>query len=332
MNNDDVLKALDYALKEEVPFKPGKTLFVNPTGVIDMPGEVHALQSFKPHYDLIEKHQDWTLEKDWEDLDGPYDHALIILPKQKDQARGWLARAFQVLKDDGIIVCVLANKAGGPSLAKQHKDAESISKHKSRVVWAQKDGFINEDLCEEWIQQSHAKKIEGDTLVASPGVFSWRKIDLGSKLLIEYLPDHLAGKGADFGCGYGFLSHHLLSAGIVSQITCIDADNLALKDAVENLSDYKGVTFDWFDLTRDKPSDAPFDWIVMNPPFHEDTKESSDIGKAFIENAVSCLNKEGVLYMVANTHLPYEKTLINTFAEVEKLCEEDGFKVFKATA
>ena len=54
------------------------------------------------------------------------------------------------------------------------------------------------------------------------------------------------------------------------------------------------------------------------------------IGQKFIETAASSLKKSGVLYMVANAHLPYEAHLQRYFASVEKTIEEQGFKVFKA--
>jgi 16S rRNA (guanine1207-N2)-methyltransferase len=72
------------------------------------------------------------------------------------------------------------------------------------------------------------------------------------------------------------------------------------------------------------------DCIVMNPPFHDGRVGDPKIGQSFIENAAQNLKRKGVLYMVANRHLPYERTLSKYFEDVEMLAEQDGFKVIKA--
>ena len=68
----------------------------------------------------------------------------------------------------------------------------------------------------------------------------------------------------------------------------------------------------------------------MNPPFHEGRKDKPDLGIAFIKNASKSLRKKGVLWMVANKHLPYEQTLNSEFFKIEKIVEKDGFKIFRA--
>ena len=54
------------------------------------------------------------------------------------------------------------------------------------------------------------KEIKGQNFTTQPGIFGWDKIDQGSKLLINHISNDLYGHGADFGCGYGFLSDYLL--------------------------------------------------------------------------------------------------------------------------
>jgi len=147
---------------------------------------------------------------------------------------------------------------------------------------------------------------------------------------MENLPDGLSGKGADFGCGYGFLSMQILeSCADIETFYALEADYNALQCAKENLKNHHQVTYDWVDLTHGAPV-SDLDWIVMNPPFHEGKKTDNQIGQKFIETAYKSLKKNGVLYMVANAHLPYEKTLNNLFSNVEKTCEEQGYKIFIA--
>ena len=74
----------------------------------------------------------------------------------------------------------------------------------------------------------------------------------------------------------------------------------------------------------------PYDWVIMNPPFHSGRAAEPALGQRFIEVASSTLPRGGRLLMVANRNLPYEQILEKTFRRVEKLSERDGFKVFEA--
>ena len=60
--------------------------------------------------------------------------------------------------------------------------------------------------------------VEGLGLWSQPGVFSWNRIDPGSALLAQTLPA-LSGKGADFGCGVGYLAHTVLASPAVTHLT-----------------------------------------------------------------------------------------------------------------
>ena len=95
--SENALKALEYALENEVPFKPKNILIVNPSDIFEIDGGITVIQPFKPWYNKISAHKNWKVFKSWKELEGGYDAALILMPKQKDQARGWLARAFQLL-------------------------------------------------------------------------------------------------------------------------------------------------------------------------------------------------------------------------------------------
>ena len=68
----------------------------------------------------------------------------------------------------------------------------------------------------------------------------------------------------------------------------------------------------------------------MNPPFHQGKNIDSDIGADFIKRAAICLKPSGMLYMVANSFLPYEKILEKNFKKFDKVIEQNGFKVLFA--
>ena len=316
-----------------------KTLFWNAQYFPDMMqfGNHIAVQSFKADADILENYK---VKNSPEFIDGKYKNIFCVLPKQKEASFYMLARCLDALEDSGLLMAVAANDAGGKNIEKWLKqlgvNPTSLSKNKCRIVWAYKNE-INQEKIEHYIDQGSPKNINVQDYIFTTqvGIFGWNKIDKGSQILTQYLPDNLSGIGADFGCGYGYLSDMLLQKSPkIKKLYMLEADYNALECAKINLKKYEDnfdLHYDWIDLTQEKNIPKNLDWIVMNPPFHEGKKANNVIGVDFIVNASNALKKNGRLYMVANVHLPYDKTLEYNFSTVEKLYEENGFKVFVAT-
>ena len=163
-------------------------------------------------------------------------------------------------------------------------------------------------------------------LWSQPGVFSWNRVDPGSRLLVEQLPA-LKGTGADLGCGVGYLGRAVLASGAVTGLTLVDIDRRAVAAARRNVEDPR-ATFVWEDVRTVALSDL--DFIVTNPPFHDAGTEDRALGQSFIGRAAAMLRRGGVLWLVANRHLPYEQALAEGFAEVETVAQQAGFKVVRA--
>lgn len=264
-----------------------------------------------------------------------FDVVLMLVSKQQEEARALLAQGLLHLRAGGLIVAAGANDAGGKRI---EKDFAALglrpltdSKNKCRIVQARKDSSVNEILAQQWVMQGRWQPILEGRFISRPGLFNWDRADQGSLLLSAHFPSDLSGRGADFGCGYGYLSAYVLNAcPAVVHITALDADARAVEACRKN-TDFARVRVDcvWHDLTR-PPDLQNLDFIVMNPPFHEGARTLSALGLAFITNAAACLKCGGVLYMVANTHLPYEDHLRALFSDVRELHKEKGFKIIKA--
>lgn len=267
---------------------------------------------------------------------GTYETVLCLLPKQKEEAQAFLGQGALALSDGGTLVAAAANDAGGARIEKWFKamgfsSAQHLSKHKARVVWAKKDSF-GEETAQGWAAQGQLQQIdiEGEAYFSQAGLFGWNRIDQGSKRLGEYLPDNLSGVGADFGCGYGYLARQVLSQNPdIEKLYVLDADARAVHAAQKNLEGFP-VEPKWEDLTIPVPTLPPLDFIVMNPPFHTGKKTDLDTGQDFIRTACAALKTGGRLFMVANTHLSYERCLEDLFSDVQKHAEKNGFKIFEA--
>lgn len=309
-------------LTGDVPWPVGRALFMNAQAhpALKNIAALDATQDFYPHAQALSC---------VETPAPPYDAVLVLLPKDKTAAQYDLATALEYLATGGLLVAAAANDANGNRVAGWFTDMglepHSLSKHKARSVWAVKgEGAITPF---EWLHRGQEQQIdlENDVYWTRPGLFGWDKIDAGSALLAAHLPEVLFGKGADFGCGYGYLTRAALTKNPAAIIS-IDADRHAVDVCAKN---NPAAQTRWADLTQNWDGD-PCDWIVMNPPFHMGKMTDADIGLAFIRTAAQALKKNGWLYMVANRHLPYEQAMSRLFTRIETPTQTGGFKLIFA--
>jgi len=313
-------------------------LFMNAIPSSDLDGfsgsQLSPVQWFKPYADALEKRGFSIYSGDI--ASGSCDLALVIGTKSRLESEIYIARAADALKVGGTLVVAAGNKEGAGRLKKMllalgFDGIAEASKNKARVCWARKDALA-QDVVNEWLAQDSEREIEGGFL-SRPGVYGWDKIDKGSAILAEELPSDLKGHGADFGCGYGYLSRAVLAKNKKAKsLEFIDADARAVALCEKNIADFEVKTQGrWLDLTvQHADLSNCYDWIVMNPPFHEGKKTDSDIGIAFIKSAHRALRRKGALWMVANNQLPYERVLHDEFWSIETVYTGGGYKVFKA--
>jgi 16S rRNA (guanine1207-N2)-methyltransferase len=290
-------------------------------------------QTFKPFADELQR---FGMAADR--AQDRYALVLILPPRQRAESRALMARAFERLLPGGRIVVCAANNEGARSseadLAQLAGPVETLSKNKHRVFWTRAlEGPIDAALAEAWRRLDEVRPIGDGRFVSRPGVFAWDRIDAASALLAAHLPSDLAGRAADLGAGFGYLSVELLRR--CPQIRALDvfeADARALDLARRNLAAFgsrAAIEFHWRDVAAGLP--RKYDVIVTNPPFHaQNAVERLDLGRRFIAAAAEGLNPGGQLWLVANRHLPYEGVLGATFGRVVMVTQQSGYKIVHA--
>ncbi|MDX8391343.1 MAG: methyltransferase [Mariprofundaceae bacterium] len=263
-----------------------------------------------------------------------FDLVLVLAGRQREQTMGWLAAAVKLLGDDACLAFCAANNMGAKGYGKRLQALASVrveSKSKCRFSMISTRDINDLSALDDW-QAAAAPRILPDTgLLSCPGVFSWDRPDAGSRLLLNHLPDDLAGRGMDLGCGNGYLSGHALAHyPAIREWHAVDVDASALACAQQNLQKFGDVHVHthWLDATREiLPGDL--DVILLNPPFHKQRSDCVSLGQEMIRAAVQSLKYTGRLFLVANRHLPYELLLYQSFDRVQMLFEGDGYKVMQ---
>jgi 16S rRNA (guanine1207-N2)-methyltransferase len=164
-------------------------------------------------------------------------------------------------------------------------------------------------------------------LWTQPGLFSWDRIDPGSALLIRS-GEPFSGAGADIGCGYGVLSLAALGSAAVTGLALIDIDRRAIDAARRNVINPR-ATFHHVDARGALAALGPFDFAVVNPPFHAGGREDRGRGQDLVSAAAKALRRGGVCRVVANVALPYEAAMAADFASVRLVARVGGFKVIE---
>lgn len=258
--------------------------------------------------------------------DGPYAMTILCLPRAKAEARSAVADALRLTS--GVVLIDGQKTDGVESMLKELRKRGDVS-----FVTVKAHGKLfrvqNAD-CTDWAAKpSQVARADGGFFQTGPGVFSADGIDPGSRALVDALPDALSGRVIDLGAGWGYLSDAVLNHAKVKSIALVEADHAALDAARANITDPR-ATFHWADALT-FTTDTPVDHVIANPPFHAGRTADPSLGQAFIQAASRLLKPRGRLWLVANRHLPYERTLDDAFGEVTTLAQTSGYKVTMAT-
>jgi 16S rRNA (guanine1207-N2)-methyltransferase len=162
------------------------------------------------------------------------------------------------------------------------------------------------------------------------GVFSYGKVDKGTKILVENVIVDKDDDILDLGCGYGVIGIAL--ADEVKSVTMADINRRAIKLAKENIKlnnlegcDIRVVYSDLYENVRDRE----YDKIITNPPIragkevlHRIIKEGKDILKEGGEIWIVIQTKQGAKSLA--------KYMEEVFGNVETVTIKGGYRVLKS--
>jgi 16S rRNA (guanine1207-N2)-methyltransferase len=200
------------------------------------------------------------------------------------------------------------------------------ARHRARLIIAERD--------ERSPPRAPARTwgIEGLVIRGSPGVFGEERLDRGTALLIEALPDiPPATRVVDLGCGAGVLG--LLAAARAPTATILFCDEswLAVASArrsFEAAALPNPARFVVTDVLQGEP-DRSADLVLCNPPFHQGQALSRRVAAHMFAESARVLAPDGALLVVGNRNLDYHVGLRRSFDEVEVLRSDRRFVVLQ---
>ncbi len=171
---------------------------------------------------------------------------------------------------------------------------------------------------------------EGMEVRAWPGVFSHDRLDGGTRLLLEALPDDaFTGSLADLGCGSGVLGLVAARRWPDAEIHFVDESWLAIRSAKENFARHfpeRSAHFHWADGLGHFPPGS-LQRVLCNPPFHQQQVVSEHIALRMFRQAHRALAPGGQLWVVANRHLDYPRRLRRLFGNCRQMAADRRFRV-----
>ena len=166
-------------------------------------------------------------------------------------------------------------------------------------------------------------------LFTAPGMFSPRKLDLGSKLLINECRIIDGQYVLDLGCGYGAVGISLSLFFPTSKFLLVDINERALKLAKKNKEFHRldNVEIKKSNSFYNIPKDELFDIILLNPP----QSAGKDLCQSMIKDSFSHLRSGGSLQLVARQHKggkSLSQYMSEIFGNIEVIGKKSGYRIY----
>ena len=163
--------------------------------------------------------------------------------------------------------------------------------------------------------------------LTASGVFSKKRIDLGTRLLIESMVLPKIGYVLDLGCGYGAVG---IAAAVFNpdlHVIMADVNERAIRLARQNaeINNVQNVILKRGHL-YDPVKGFTFDCILSNPP----VSAGMEIMKAIITQAPERMASEALLQMVVKSKIGGKRLcmiLQDAFGNVSVLARKSGYRV-----
>ena len=256
-----------------------------------------------------------TLLNDLSALSGLYDLVLIRIPKNMSFFEDQLCCLSQHLHRQSQIVCgymvkhqtntsfELLDKLIGPTRT-------SLAKKKARLIFVE---FQRNPVESHYPLRVPIPNFEVP-FVNHSNLFSRERLDIGTRFLLEYIPQGGFKSILDLGCANGIIGIAAKRMNPAARIIFSDDSNMAIQSARANYRNYfpDEAQFLWTNCFE-RQAAASVDLVICNPPFHQGTTLGDSTARQMFADARHALVPGGLLRVIGNQHLQYPTTLKRIF-------------------
>ncbi|MEH6650711.1 MAG: methyltransferase [Motiliproteus sp.] len=211
----------------------------------------------------------------------------------------------------------------------------SLAKKKARLVFAKLDPALQ--LAPSPYPSQYQLENSRFTINNHAGVFSREKLDIGTRLFLQHLPEsdhgHKPQQIIDLGCGNGAVGLMAAECNPNAEVIFVDESYRALESARQNFTDGFGQQRQGryiADNCLDSFVSDSADLILNNPPFHQQQAVGDHIARQMFSDAKRVLRRHGQLWVIGNRHLGYHVQLKKLFGNCELVASNAKFVVLKA--
>lgn len=267
-----------------------------------------------------------------------FDLIIIRIPKHNSLLAFQLRSLAKLINQDTAILAAGMTKDihnSTTALFEKYigKATTSHAKKKARLIFSRASStpkMSNENLHDIKIYELENYAVKSYGL---PGVFSRESLDIGSRVLLNYLPKTKGNKKLiDLGCGTGILGTIVAKGNPTLNLTFCDESFLSVESAKITYQKNIGRNAKFYVtdvLTGLKNND--YDHILCNPPFHQQNVQTLSIANKMFKQSALKLKSSGELRVVANRHLKYRPMLSQYFKNVKMISNDSKFVVWLAT-
>jgi 23S rRNA (guanine1835-N2)-methyltransferase len=273
--------------------------------------------------------------------EGLPDVALVKIPKTLGLLEAQLVELREVLDPGTVIVGGGMTRDVHTSTLKLFEQTigpttTSLAKKKARLIFS----TLETGLFPEAPQPTLLDLGLGDVqLVSYPGVFSGKRLDNGTRLLLDNLPSVTdSPEVIDLGCGNGALGMAIALKDPTAHITFIDESRRAVQSAeatfnrafgARDAGTFRRPTFRVADCLDGLRGDSA-DLILCNPPFHQGRVQGDDVAWKMFTGSGRVLRPGGELWVVGNRHLEYYDKLKRAIGNSQLMASDPKFQVIRA--
>jgi 16S rRNA (guanine1207-N2)-methyltransferase len=266
---------------------------------------------------------------------GPFDTALVRLPKARDELEMTAHAVLSVLVPEGRLILYGGNDEGVRSAVGMLEDLAGAvdtiaTRGHGRILAVRRPMDANKlrDPLSAW-RITSTMEIAGTRRdwISYPGLFAAGRLDEGTALLLGALPAFAPGaRVLDYGCGSGVIGAAALAQEPSIVLDMLDSDTVALEAARENVPGGRPAL-------GTRVADAGYKTyaaILSNPPLHLGIAEDHALLDRLVTGAPSHLAPGGQVQIVVQRRLPLDRLFAEHFGSADVVAENGRFRVWRA--